>query len=240
MKLLFVRHGDPDYENDSLTPQGWHEAKLLSERLAKLSVKNFYCSPLGRAKDTASVTLKEVSREAEILPWLREFSPQMMHPHGVVTIAWDWLPEDWTKCPEFFDRERWADHPLFVEANVREAAREVEDGIDSLLKIHGYARDGLFYRAEKANEDRLVFFCHFGVECVVLSHLLNVSPMILWHGACAAPSSVTTVVTEERRKGIAYFRMLSFGDTAHLYVAGEEPSFHARFCETFDNAEQRH
>ncbi len=240
MKLLFVRHGDPDYENDSLTPRGWHEAELLSKRLAQVDVKNFYCSPLGRAVDTASATLNKVSREAEIFPWLREFSPRMMHPNGEFTISWDWLPEDWTKCPEFFDRERWTDHPLFLQANVREAAREVEDGIDSLLKIHGYARDGFFYRAENANEDTLVFFCHFGVECVILSHLLNISPMLLWHGTCAAPSSVTTVVTEERRKGIAYFRVLAFGDTSHLYVAGEEPSFQARFCETFDNAEQRH
>ena len=64
-------------------------------------------------------------------------------------------------------------------------------------------------------------------------HLLNVSPMVLWHGLCAAPTSVTTVVTEERQKGIAYFRMLAFGDTAHLYCKGEPPAFAARFCECF-------
>lgn len=64
--------------------------------------------------------------------------------------------------------------------------------------------------------------------------------MTLWHSTCAAPSSVTTLVTEERRKGIAYFRMGSFGATNHLYVAGEEPSFAARFCETFDCEEERH
>ena len=29
MKLLFIRHGDPDYEKDSLTEKGWHEAELL-------------------------------------------------------------------------------------------------------------------------------------------------------------------------------------------------------------------
>lgn len=78
------------------------------------------------------------------------------------------------------------------------------------------------------------------MECVLLSHQLGISPMILWHGFCAAPSSVTTVATEERRKGIAAFRMLSFGDTSHLYAAGRQPSFAARFCETYDNMEQRH
>ena len=32
MKLLIVRHGDPDYSIDSLTPKGWREAELLSCR----------------------------------------------------------------------------------------------------------------------------------------------------------------------------------------------------------------
>ncbi len=57
MRLMIVRHGDPDYERDSLTEKGWREAELLAERMAKLEVKEFYVSPLGRAKDTASLTL---------------------------------------------------------------------------------------------------------------------------------------------------------------------------------------
>ena len=64
MRLLIVRHGDPDYEHDTLTEKGWREAELLSERLSKLPVKEFYVSPLGRAKDTASLTLQKMNREA--------------------------------------------------------------------------------------------------------------------------------------------------------------------------------
>ena len=64
--------------------------------------------------------------------------------------------------------------------------------------------------------------------------------MPLWHGTCALPSSVTTLITEERRKGISSFRMCAFGDTSHLYAAGREPSFSARFCETYGNWDQRH
>lgn len=64
--------------------------------------------------------------------------------------------------------------------------------------------------------------------------------MVLWHGMCAAPSSVTTLVTEERRQGIASWRMSSFGDVSHLLCAGEQPSFAARFCECYANADERH
>ena len=77
-----------------------------------------------------------------------------------------------------------------------------------------YLKDGENYRAERPNRDTLLFFCHFGVECVMLSHLLGISPMPLWHGTCALTTSVTTLVTEERRQGIASFRMCGFGDRA--------------------------
>ena len=49
MKILIVRHADPDYSVDSLTKKGWREAEYLAERLSKLKVKDFFVSPLGRA-----------------------------------------------------------------------------------------------------------------------------------------------------------------------------------------------
>ena len=57
MKLMFVRHAEPDYKHDSLTLKGHREAQLLSLRLAKLDVRDFYASPLGRAQETARYTL---------------------------------------------------------------------------------------------------------------------------------------------------------------------------------------
>lgn len=41
MKLLFIRHGDPDYTIDSLTEKGWKEAEFLSEKIAALDVRDF-------------------------------------------------------------------------------------------------------------------------------------------------------------------------------------------------------
>ena len=67
MKLLIIRHADPYYSIDSLTPTGWKEAELLSERLKKLDIKDFYTSPLGRAKDTASLTLNKMNLQKELI-----------------------------------------------------------------------------------------------------------------------------------------------------------------------------
>lgn len=241
MKLIIIRHGDPDYSIDSLTPTGWEEAELLADRVSEMNVTAFYVSPLGRAQDTAAATLKKMGRTAETLDWLREFPARIVKAGAERdSVAWDWLPEIWTKIPEFYDREKWMHVPIFREAGIPEKVKIVTDGLDALLAKHGYERDGECYRAVRANEDTVVLFCHFGLECVLLGHLLGLSPMVLWHGTCAAPTSVTTVVTEERQEGIASFRMSSFGDTSHLYAVGREPSFSARFCETFARKDQRH
>ena len=241
MKLMIIRHGDPDYSIDSLTEKGWREAELLSRRLVGMDVKAFYLSPLGRAKDTASITLKKMNREAVVLPWLREFyAPVVDERTGEQRIPWDWLPSEWTKIEEYYEKDSWYQTPVMQAGNVGEEASRVHIGLDEMLNQHGYEREGQFYRAVHPSKDTIILFCHFGVECVMLGHLLGVSPMVLWQGTCAAPTSVTTLVTEERRKGIASFRMSSFGDISHLYAAGEEPAFAGRFCEIYEDLNQRH
>lgn len=236
MRLLIIRHADPDYERDSLTEKGWREAELLSRRLEREKIDFFYCSPLGRARDTASLTLEKSSAEAQVCDWLREFSPRILRPdkNGGRQICWDWLPRDLAGADMLYGPD-WADHPVMAEADVRSEYERVCRGLDSILAEHGYRREGRMYRAERPNHLTLALFCHFGVECVLLSHLMNVSPVVLWHGLCAAPSSVTTVYTEERREGDVSFRTFGFGDVSHLYAAGEEPAFSARFCECFSD-----
>lgn len=241
MKLIIIRHGDPDYSIDSLTPKGWREAELLSKRICDLNIKEFYCSPLGRAKDTASITLAKMNRNAIVLPWLREFNAKVIDEKtGKERLTRDWLPTDWTGVKEYYDKNLWHTVPVMQSGHIFEEAMLVYTGLDELLKKHGYEREKNIYRAVIPNNDTIVLFSHFGVECIMLGHLLGISPMVLWHGFCAAPTSITTLVTEERRKGIAYFRMSSFGDVSHLYAGGEEPAFAARFCEMFDNADERH
>jgi len=241
MKILIIRHGDPDYTIDSLTEKGHREARLLSDRIVRENVTAYYVSPLGRAQDTARYTLEKCGRTAETLGWLREFDKNLIiGPDGQRRIAWDMLPGDWTSVPDFYDKDNWTEVPVMAEADMKNGIAYVNGGLDALLAKHGYVREGNIYRAVSPNTDTIALFCHFGVECVMLGHLLGISPFLLWHGLMAAPSSVTTVCTEERRKGTAVFRVTAFGDVSHLYIADEPPAFAGRFCETFDDHTQRH
>ena len=198
MKIIIIRHGDPDYEHDSLTTKGWREAAYLSELVAKMDVTDVYVSPLGRAKDTAEASLKKLHQTATECEWLREFDAPIHRPDVTdrKMITWDWLPQDWPKEPLFYDHEKWLEHPVMAESDVKKQYDWVIQNFDALLAAHGYERKDHYYCVKKANRDTIVFFCHFGLECVLLSRLLDISPMVLWHHMCAAPSSVTTLVTE--------------------------------------------
>ena len=80
MRILLIRHAEPDYSVDSLTEKGFREAELLSERLVKEPIDDFYVSPLGRAQDTIRPTLQKLHRTAETLPWLAEFRGYVYGP----------------------------------------------------------------------------------------------------------------------------------------------------------------
>lgn len=234
MKLIIVRHGDPDYAKDSLTEKGWREAELLSDRLSKLDVTAFYCSPLGRAKDTASFTLEKTNSKATELKWLREFEGKIRK--GLkISSCWDRLPSEWTGNKDYYDYDKWRRTKLMSTLNVNKEYEKVAAGIDELLLKHGYEHKDGYYKVNNSSHDTIVLFCHFGVECVMLSHIFSCSPMVLWHNFVALPTSVTTLITEEREEGIAVFRCQQFGDISHLYAAGEESAFAARFCECFDD-----
>lgn len=109
------------------------------------------------------------------------------------------------------------------------------DGLDALLARYGYVRDGYRYHAsdETNREAVIVCFCHLGVTCVALSHLLNMTPVQLWQGLFLAPTSVTIVGSEERKLGEVYFRCQTVGDVHHLLSAGEPVSYYGAFNDPF-------
>ena len=235
MRILLIRHAEPDYTVDSLTPKGRVEAELLSRRLARYTVRDFYSSPLGRARDTAAFTLEKLGRTAEVLPWLQEFRGTSPDPEtgGHRWIAWDVKPRIWSGSPGIMDYRRWMDAPIFDGGNVREVWQETTDGIDGLLGRYGYRKDGPVWRCDHNEEFTIALFCHFGISMAVVAYLTDISPMILWQRVLCMPSSVTEVVTEERIRGEVAFRVTKLGDLTHLEAAGENRSTAGLFPECF-------
>ena len=234
MKLLIVRHGEPDYAVDSLTEKGRREAALLADRLCALPIEHFYVSPLGRARATAEYTLKRLGRQAETLDWLEEFRGRVVDPcTGEKSIAWDFAPQYWTRCPELWDPEAWRENALIRTGNSAAIYDETVRGLDALLLKHGYRREGHLYLAEKNTDKTICLFCHFGVGMAMLSHLIGIPFYPAIHGFIMAPSTVTTFVTEERVPGQVWFRCTGLGDASHLYAGNEPLSQFGRYRERY-------
>ena len=234
MKILLVRHAEPDYSIDSLTEKGRVEAELLSQRLARLPVRDFYVSPKGRAQATAEYTLRRVGRTAETLPWLAEFRGACNDPDtGKHRIAWDFRPRTWAAKPMLWSVDTWADDPMFEGSNVKTVWEETKAGVDELLARYGYRKDGPVFRCDNNTGDTLVLFCHFAISMVIMGYLCDISPIVLLHRFAMQPSSVTTLITEERIKGEVSFRAMQVGDISHLYAGDERWSTAGLFPEVY-------
>lgn len=259
MRLILVRHGEPDYSTDTLSEKGKADAILTAQRVKNWDVKQFYVSPLGRAKETIAPTLETTGREAITLDWAREFSYRTINPvNGKDGVCWDYVPSHWTNDSLMFDINNWPDasgnnsNPI-----LREKAEEVITGLDKLLEEYGLFRKDNYYininRQERyvkstvinmnrhyANElppedagDTIVIFCHFGVTCLMLSHLLNIPFPVLTHGTIIPTCGITILNTEEHWGKESFFRIQALGDVSHLLNAGVPISSAGSFAPFF-------
>lgn len=240
MRILIIRHGDPDYEIDGLTEKGRREAELLSLRLLKEKTDCIYCSTLGRAKATIEPTLKKKNMSANYCEWLREFNyvkvelPYKDKP----SCAWDFPPHFIVKYPELFNAEKWREVDFIKNSDYAKEYDNVCRELDKVLEKHGYKHNGVVFDVTKPNHDTLVFVCHHGLASLLVAYLINCSPFNISQSACMLPTSVTTFLTEEREEGKALMRMCGYGDISHLYAGDEPAAFAGRWCETFADPER--
>jgi len=218
MRLLFVRHGEPNYINDCLTENGLTQAQLLVPRMKDEEYKVCYCSSMRRAMQTAAPFLKDQGRDAIYCDWLREFQHTELLPDGTRKyIPWDLAPEESIENDEEIDKDLRYLSRIVKSGHLEEFTRQVIEGFDTILSDHGYVHtDGINYHTEKDDTDTLLFVCHFGVMSVILGHLLGVSPMEVWSSTIAPYSSLTQIYTRELEPGKVQFEVDFCGDTAHL------------------------
>ena len=143
MRLLFIRHGDPDYEHDSLTPKGEREAELLADKMEGEQLTHIYISPLGRAQRTAAATLGRLHRQGTTLDWLREFTyPIRLPDTGEEHLIWDFMPAFMRRYPQLYSAEGWQTPEFIRNSGVPRAYAAACAGLDALLAEHGYVREG--------------------------------------------------------------------------------------------------
>ena len=233
MKIVIIRHAEPDYENDTLTSKGFREAKMLGEYYKDERADAIYSSPLPRAKYTAEAFAN--NRPIEYKDWLIEF----WHPitiDGVSRHNWDFYPRDIENYPELVSHD-FLTSDFCKPVGMKEMYDEVIKNFDECLASHGYKRHGSYYEVTKPNNDVIVFVCHLGMMSLLMSRLTGIPYTQIAQYFFVAPTGVTTFVSEEREKGIAQFRCREFGNLDHLRRKNEPHSKFGSFKETFDEEE---
>jgi probable phosphoglycerate mutase len=219
MRLLLIRHGDPDYERDTLTAAGAAEAASLANRLAREGVDHLYASPLGRAKATALQIAAQTRHEVVVEPWLAELSWEIVHPVFGELSAWD-LPGEVIRQGPRPDGHALDGFSIVNEPAFRDEFVARTQALDALLDRHGFARCGRLYRPHAPTPARIALVCHGGLGLVLLAHLLDIPLVTAWPCFWLPPSSVTTVLFEQRSPAWAAPRCVGVGDVSHLYADG--------------------
>jgi len=179
MRLLIIRHADPEYVGDTLTSDGFLQAEALGRRL--------------------SSGLEGVEGwTAELTDW-----PRLPGP--------DRLP--------IWCANRASDPEMAPYADLLSSLHSASD---AFLARHGYnhnhARAGTYSTQRPTNRDIIAVFCHGGFGVVWLAYLLQIPIPVAAASFTLLPSSVTTVLFDERAPDAVSPRVIGMGDVGHLYA----------------------
>lgn len=221
MRFLFIRHGEPDYEKDCLTPTGTLQAKAVAKRLAGENISEIYSSPLGRAKETASYTAKNLGLEVVTLDFMREV---LWGGDNIPNKGHIWSLSDKMINEDNFDfcRQDWKEHPYFKNNIVMPYYEKIADSIDAFLAQQGYRHDGQRFFCNQENTKTIALFSHGGSGGAALSHILSLPfPYVL----CVFPYAYTSVITLDfpsKQGEYVHPHVELFNDVAHIKGLGDK------------------
>ena len=220
MRFLFIRHGEPDYINDCLTPTGRLQAKAAAKRLAGEGICEIYASPLGRAQETAGYTAEALGLKITTLDFMREIS---WGGEGVPNNGHIWTLADRMLKEDNFDffKADWREHPYFKKNIVMQCYEKVVAGIDGFLEGQGYRHEGRRFLCTQENSKTIALFSHGGSGGAALSHILSLPfPYVL----CVFPYTYTSVIAVDfpsEPGAYVHPRVELFNDAAHIKGLGD-------------------
>ena len=220
MRIVFVRHGEPDYVHDCLTDTGRRQAAAAAVRLEREGISAIYASPNGRAQETAEPTAQRLHLPITTLPYMHEISwggpgvPEEGHP---------WTLSDWMISRENFDfyRRDWRSHPYFADNVATQYFDALSAQFDELLLRHGYLHEGTRYLCKTAEQETFAVFSHGGSGACVLSHLLALPFPYVCTVMPYEFTSITILEFPVQQGAYVHPRIELFNDTAHTIGIGD-------------------
>ena len=227
MLLFYIRHGDPIYNPDSLTPLGERQAEAVAHRLSLFGLDRIYASTSNRAKLTANPTCEMLKLPMTELDWCNEGHAwnELSLPDSKERKQWifqnDLYRPIWASNEIRALGHEWYTHKNFRDTSCRAGMERIRREADAFLEELGYRRmegEGI-YEVVKSNNERVALFAHQGFGLAFLSCVLNIPyPVITSHFDMG--HSGMTVIEFKEIDGIVIPKMLQLSNDSHLYHEG--------------------
>ena len=229
MLFFYIRHGDPIYKPNQLTPLGKRQAAAVAKRLALFGIDEIYSSTSNRAIETAQPTFELVqsslkTKEIQLLDFCNEAHAW----EGFTALyeernRWVFSIPEYRRLfctPEIVSLgNNWYEHPKL--SRFKPGMERVRQDTAAFFEALGYKHiEGTgCYEVIKDNEDRVALFAHQGFGLAFLSAILDVPyPTFCTHFDMT--HSGMTVIEFKNEDGIAIPRMLTLSSDSHLYREG--------------------
>lgn len=231
MILFYVRHGDPIYEPDSLTPLGKRQAEAVAKRLALHGIDKVYASTSNRAIQTASPLCEMIKKDMTLLDFAHE------------SLAWNdfsinhktWLFQDKETLQLFTDEtvislgQKWYEHPSFTA--YKSGIDRVYDETYRFFESLGYQhiRNTGKYKVINPNDSRVALFAHQGFGLAFLSVVLDIPYPFIARHFDMCHTGITAIHFHEQ-DGYAVPKILTLSSDAHLYKEGLPTVYNDLLC----------
>ena len=224
MLLLYIRHADPIYSPDSITPLGEQQAEAIGRRIAKYGVDEIYSSTSIRAQMTAKPAAELLKKEVvttEIFLEDRVYQDFAI-PNEEGKNRWFWVLSRMKQLllsPEVLQLGlEWYKHPEL--ARFEKGFLRIYDELDEFLLSKGYAheRGTGKYKIVEPSKKRVAVFAHAGYGIAFLSCLLDIPfPLVVMHFDLQ-PSGMIAINFENAESGYCAPRILTYSNDGHLYA----------------------
>lgn len=174
MRIIFVRHGHPDYVHDCLTPLGRKHAEAAALRLQNEGVTAIYSSTCGRALETAAHLAEKLGLPIVHCDFMREISWGAEDGADIPDGGHPWsLADRMIAAGEPLNDPAWTEHAYFRSNKLLPHVERIARETDAWLATLGYTREGLYYRTGEGTDRTIAVFGHGGASAALMSHLFN-------------------------------------------------------------------
>lgn len=244
MLLFYIRHGNPTYDPDELTPLGKRQAEAVGRRLSMYGIDEIYSSTSTRAMQTAQPTCEILAKEIHTLDWMHEnyAYKSLSLPYSDGKNAWLWSHPEYAEllCSRELREmgDRWHEHPRLVGHDFGAAIKRIGDEADKWLATFGYEhdRDRGQYKitSDEYKDKRIALFAHEGAGKVFLSEILDIPYPYFSTHFDIQQSGVTVIKFDDGSGkhdlgGYARARVLTVSNDSHLYRSGLPTEYKATY-----------